>query len=376
MKKQPLFVLMQPEVRNAYWADHIRNGIRDGAHQWNDTICSADPSNSAVDLSGQHVLVAGNDINWLEASISTLMHLGAHPVIVNACMLPVRQFRCSGVVFELEEALGKCLDLLKASGRKNTVLLGANPHSVTDHVKANAFLGASSHLSEDSIIWAEESLDRCIAEFSEHLDRSECDSVICANDTAAICLSRCLTSLGYRLPEQLFIIGMGNSYVGAGMKKALTSVMFDYYEMGLMAVRLYHNLRQTPINYHSTMSLPCRLIIRDSAPLNDADSVPSIPHASDHLSNAYFESDVIRNIIQAEAMLQAGDPADREILLGILRGESCAAMAEKLFFSDRTVRYRLNKLVRQYGFQNRTELEMALRYAVGEETNTKGGFSW
>jgi len=51
-------------------------------------------------------------------------------------------------------------------------------------------------------------------------------------------------------------------------------------------------------------------------------------------------------------------------------------MAEKLFFSDRTVRYRLNKLVRQYGFQNRTELEMALRYAVGEETNTKGGFSW
>ncbi|MBE6611658.1 MAG: hypothetical protein E7632_04105, partial [Ruminococcaceae bacterium] len=212
MEHEPILVLMQPEVRNSYWADHIRNGIRDGAREWNDTICAVDP---AADLSGRHILVVGSNGSWLEASVTQLMHRGAHPVIVNACMLPMQQFRCSGVVFELEEMLDKCLSLLEASDRRHTVLLGANPNSVTDHVKADAFTKAAAHLHPDNIIWAEDSLERCVAEFAAGLEKSGCDSVICANDTAAVYLTRCLSSMGYRLPEQLYIIGMGNSYVGA-----------------------------------------------------------------------------------------------------------------------------------------------------------------
>lgn len=376
MKQEQLYVLMQPEAKNSYWADHIRNGIRDGVREWNDTVCAVNPTDSAPDFSGRHVLVVGSNIDWLEASATQLMHKGAHPVIVNACMLPVRHFRCSGVVFELEEMMHKCLALLRSAGRKHTVLLGANPNSVTDHVKADAFAKTAAGLQPGDIVWAEGNLDRCIAGFAEDLASSDCDSVICANDTAAVCLIRCLTSMGYRLPEQLYIIGMGNSHVGANLKTGLTSVMFDYHEMGKTAVRLYHNLCQSPVPCHSTVSLPCRLVIRDSAPLNDKGFIPEILPMVTHPGGSYFDSSVIQNIIRVEAMLQAGDADDREILFGIARGESCDTIADKLFFTDRTVRYRLKKLVKQFGFENRADLEAALRQALGEAVNTQGEHSW
>ena len=376
LKHQQLFVLMQPETENSFWADHIRNGIRDGVREWNDTVCTVDLANPPPMLNEQYVLVVGSNIDWLQSSIIQLIHKGVHPIIVNACMLPVRQFRCSGVVFELEEMLDKCLKLLHNAGRKNTILLGTNPHSVSDHVKAEAFTKASSHLQTENIIWAEGSLDLCISDFAEKLPGSEWDSVICANDTAAVCLSRCLTSNGYQLPDDLYIIGIGNSYVGASIRNALTSVMFDYYQMGVTAVRLYHNLLESPTPCHSIVSLPCRLIIRNSAPVHDVSSLPDALPITPCPSGTYFESDVIQNIIKVESILQSGDHADREILFGILHGESCDTIADKLFFSSRTVRYRLKKLLKQYGFENRTALENAFRCAVGEANPSEGEYLW
>lgn len=75
----------------------------------------------------------------------------------------------------------------------------------------------------------------------------------------------------------------------------------------------------------------------------------------------------MQNIIKVETVLQSVDPHDREILFGIARGENCDVIAEKLFFSDRAVRYRLSNIVRRFGFRDRKELEDALRRALGEK---------
>ncbi|MBQ8508286.1 MAG: substrate-binding domain-containing protein [Clostridia bacterium] len=367
MNNEPLYVLIQPETRNSYWADNIRTGIREAAREWRDAICAIDPARAETlpDLNERRVLVVGNDAAWLEPALSRLMNRGAQPIIVNACMLPVRQFRCSGVVFELEEMLDQCLARLNASGRRRTVLLGVNPGSVTDHVKADAFG------RPEDIIWSPGRLDDCVSDFIDRLDETGFDSVICANDTVAVCLVQQLLALGCKLPERLHIIGMGNSYVGAQLKIPLTSVMFDYRQMGEAAVRLYHSLCASPLPCHMTVSLPCRLIVRESAPVGSKPAASPIPPVIPQPQRSYFDSDMVQNIIRAEAMLQAGDTIDREILFGIARGETCDAIAERLFFSSRAVRYRIANLVKQYGFENRPALEDAIRRAIGsnEERN-------
>jgi len=360
MNNALLYVLFQPEVRNSYWADNIRIGIREAAREFRDAICAIDPARTEtpLDLGERHVLVVGNEAAWMESALTQLIDRGAHPIIVNACMLPVRQFRCSGVVFELEEMLDQCLARLSSSGRRQTVLLGVNPGSVTDRVKAEAF----AH--PENIIWSSGRLDDCVSDFIGRLDEAGFDSVICANDTVAVCLIQQLLALGCDLPERLHIIGMGNSYVGTQLKIPLTSVMFDYRQMGEAAVQLYHSLCASSVPCHMTVSLPCRLIVRESAPVGSNPTARRIMPVIHQLPHNYFDSDTVQNIIRVEAMLQAGDTIDREILFGIARGETCDAIAERLFYSSRTVRYRIANLVKQYGFESRQVLENAIRRAI------------
>ena len=113
-----------------------------------------------------------------------------------------------------------------------------------------------------------------------------------------------------------------------------------------------------------TASLPCRLVVRDSAPLSGITLPPPMPPTVTPPQRSYFDGDEVQNIIRVEAMLQAADAADREILFGLARNESCDAIAERLFFSGRAVRYRLTNLVRHWGFENRTALEEAVKRAI------------
>ena len=361
MKPDTIHIFMQPEIRGSFWADSILQGIADAARGRGDVLVAHNVGDAIPELPSRLALVVGNSRGWLEGAVARCIELGARPVIVNAGMLPLRQFRCSGVVFELEEALNNCVRSLEAQGRGRTVLLGVNPDSATDQVKADAFIKASRDLDPNDIVWANDNIDSCTLDFVDRFDSIDCDSVICANDTVAICLFRLLRERGYRLPERLYIVGIGNSYVGARLALPLTSIMFDYHQMGCAAIRLYHQLRECGFDCNMTLSLPCRLVIRDSAPLNDVRIQPPKLTADTQPRQGYFDSDNARSIIRVESILQASDDIDREILYGITRGETCDAIAERLFFSDRAVRYRLSKLLRRYGYSDRSELELEFR---------------
>lgn len=363
VKHELLYVLLQPEPQNSYWADQIRSGIREAAREGRDSIVNLSLSARMPELEGRCVLVVGNQIQWLEAAVAQLLEREALPVVVNAALLPVGQFRCSGVLFELEEILGRCIELLAASGRRRTALVGVSTGSLTDHLKAEAFQRAAIGFCEGDVFWAPGRLDECVARFVEGLEQTDYDAAICANDTVAISLLHQMEERGYALPGRLYVIGMGNSYVGAGLRIGLTSVMFDYHEMGMTAVRLCHSLCQSRTACHMTVSLPCRLVVRDSAPLTAAPEHRAARMSGEWEQPTYFGGGDVQNIIRVESILQAGDPIDREILFGLVRGESCERLSERLYISARAVRYRLTRLIRQYGFSSRVELEAALKKA-------------
>ena len=362
MRDEPLYVVMQPEAKNSFWAQLIHSGIREAAGTFHDTLCAVEPGDLSYDLKGRHALVVGNNVGWVERSTVGLMRRGAFPIIVNASVLPVNGLRCSGVTFELEEMIGRCVNLLAEAGRRRVALLGVNPNSLTDRVKADLFAKVSVDLRPGDLNWASESLETCVAEFAGRLNSSDHDAVICSNDTVAIRLL-CRLPAG-TVPDRLYVVGMGNSYIGANINGGLTSVMFDYHEMGKMSVRLYHDIVRMNADCHMTLSLPCRLIVRRTAPLSDRRSEPRMA-AAELPFGSYFSGDDVQNIIRVETMLQSCDAFDREIIFGLSRGETCDQIAERLFFSGRAVRYRLSNMIKQYGFDDRGELERAVCAALG-----------
>ncbi len=364
MKREAVYIAMQPEAENSYWAANISEDIRRAAKDAQLETVTVDLSGELPDIGGRCVLVAGNDTDWLDAALGRLAECGALPIVVNACMLPIQRYRYSGVVFGLEEMLERCLELISLDGRRKTALLGVNPSSVTDRVKADAF-SCAAYPCEREIIWSPGRLDECVADFTAKLPSSGFDAVICANDTVAICLLRLLSSVGGTLPESLCIVGMGNSFVGASL--GLTSIMFDYRKMGEMSVKLYGDLLRYGASCRITMSLPCELVVRKTAAFAE-NTAPFCDNAEVvRPKRRYFDGGEVQNIIKVETVMQSVDPHDREILFGIARGENCDVIAEKLFFSDRAVRYRLSNIVRRFGFRDRKELEDALRRALGEK---------
>ncbi len=371
MKREAVYIAMQPEAENSYWAANISEGIRRAAKDAQLETVTVDLSGDLSDVvKDRFVLTAGNDADWLDAALGRLSENGAFPIVVNACMLPIQRHRYSGVVFELEGMLDRCLELLSASGFCRTALLGVNPSSITDRVKAEAFSRAKCR-GEREIIWSPGRLDECVCEFASQFSESGFDSVICANDTVAICLLHFLSSAEVGFSESLNIVGMGDSFVGASL--GLTSIMFDYRKMGEMSVRLYCDLLKYGTSCRITMSLPCELVVRKTA--HFAEKSGEEHGASDVVrpKRHYFDGGEVQNIINVETVLQSVDPHDRESLFGIARGENCGSVAERLFFSDRAVRYRLSNIVKRFGFRDRTELENALRRALGEKRGKQNG---
>lgn len=361
MNRNEIYIVFQPQdADNNYWTGKLTEGINLCAAELSYSIHPIDINNEEVlkSLEGCPVLVVGNGNDWLTNTLNKLLDFNLHPIVTNASTISSYKYKCSSVVFEIENMINHCIKLLKSAGKERTVFLGANPNSLSDKVKCSVF-GKSGET-----VWASEKIESCVEQFVSSLASSAYDSVICANDTVAICLMHKLSSTSYKVPDDIYIIGMGNSFIGAAMDIPLTSVRFDYFKMGVTAARLYLSLLKSEGDYHAGISLPCKLIIRQSAPIFDKENHSQRRKNPKKIENLYFSGDNIQNIIRVEAMLQASNDTDREILYSIARGESYDVISKKIFLCDRAIRYRISKLISKYGFENKKELEKALRYAI------------
>ena len=137
MKDDLIYLCMQPEARNSFWSRHIRDGIEAAARQYKYEICPVDCRAIGSDmLYRRTVLIAGNHIKWLSEAMNVLKSIEAEPVIVNASLLPLDAFRCSGVFFELEEMVKLCVSYLHRCGRKKRGI----PKSVCEVVTKGLFV--------------------------------------------------------------------------------------------------------------------------------------------------------------------------------------------------------------------------------------------
>ncbi len=362
MKNQVLYITVQPEAEQAnwFWVNNIKLGIFDSAKDLQYTPCnlSLDAPDSLPMLSGMPVLVVGNDEVWLETTLRKLTRLGACGIIVNGSMQESDIRAHSGVIFELDRAIKRSLKRLTAAGRERTALLGVNPRSTSDLCKSKAFG------NPESIIWAHDKMEVCVLDFIKHFKDWGYDSVICANDTVAIFLIQNMTEQGFRLPEELYVVGMGNSYLGSVLPLSLTSIDFDYYQMGKTAIKLYGFLKENPDCGNIVSHLPCQLITRQSAPITEQVNASVSGQDTPKPQAQYFSGKNAQSIVRAEAILQACNEIDREIIFNLLAGRNVERIAEILFLTTRAVRYRIANLVKKYDFSDKTELINTFNNAI------------
>lgn len=98
--------------------------------------------------------------------------------------------------------------------------------------------------------------------FGEHPD---IDTLICATDTMAVGAVSWLKKNGYKIPEQVQIAGMGDSYLGKIVEPKLTTVHFYYKTSGMESAKMLVDMMESEdVLIHKEIKMGCKVVMRES----------------------------------------------------------------------------------------------------------------
>lgn len=370
--KKTVPIITQKVNSHSYWVKRILVGIRQSAEKRDfilDFIDSVDDARLSGYKSGSSIIVVGYVADWLKNSLDALIKKGFAPIIANAWLSPSMLKICNGVYFQLGEAIEQSIQSLTLAGMKRVALFGTNEHSLADRLKEETYQRTieSSNLNNDSLIFRGcNPLCECVDEFIDSFVENEIDAVICANDTVAIYLINRMVKNGFNIPDDLYVIGMGNSCLAQKNSIPLSSIDFDYEELGHRVFELWLCIRQDGVKVHAEITIPCRFISRTStddfvcSELTIADEQID-ETCIDNNIDEYYEDEDIQKIIKFENFLNTCDDMDYLVIREMMRGRSDSKMADSLNISDRAIRYRINKMVKKLGVQTREEIVNMVR---------------
>lgn len=368
--KNTVPIIVQNVAKHSYWVESILTGLRKSAEKSFyelDFIGRTDTLDRSDYAGHGSIIVIGYVVDWLYSTLDILLKKGFEPIVVNAGVSDTMLEKCSSVYFRLEESMKNAIEYLTSAGRKNICLFGVNNMSLADRIKEDTFLRVMSRDSEDPrelVIRGKNPLSEHVEEFFNCLQEREIDAVICSNDTLAIHLMSCMLRDGFKIPDDLYIVGMGNSLLGQKMAIPLSSIEFDYVELGSQAFSMWRYLQRSGARVHVEVAIPCRFIPRASTGMfiqTETDYnryFEDIPYDRDIEidGDEFYDDEDIQKVLKFEIFLRSCDKIDNYVLEGIFQGMSDAKMADMYNISDRAIRYRINKMAKKLGVQSRDEI--------------------
>ncbi len=355
--KKTIYLYTEPVIENAYWLSRLRSGISDFASERRYSVSEAAPDSMQ---SGGLLLILGTKEEWLTSVCQRCLSLGILAFPVNASIPGDIKARATAV-FSLERAVRDCVRYLAYLGSKRPMLVGLNHSSSADQLKRRIFTDEAEKLGITPLLLDDgtETLKATVESFRAVLGKTKADAVLCSNDTAAIILISELLGMGIPVGRSFPVIGMGNSHIGRRMTPSITTVDFDYYSLGREAARLYIYAERLPIEIEAEMSvsLPAPLIIRESTG-NTAFSDSGKQFLYTKQLNNYFGDGTSEKIIRLENYLQHCDEIDSELIF--CAEESYRSLSERLFASERTLKYRMSNILSVLGLASKNELKLSV----------------
>ena len=181
------------------------------------------------------------------------------------------------------------------------------------------------------------------------------DAVICYNTHSAIYFCARAKEDGIRVPEDMYVIGRGGLQLASAVEPSITTISCNEEEVGQQIVKLYRYLLSNPYVESATILLNCSITPREST------GCFPVEIQKDSVTDALLEqrripSAVYKEIDMIETMFKNCTKMDLRILSGLRQGVSREKLAEQEFTTISTVRYRLKRMLRLAGLENKKAL--------------------
>lgn len=323
--------MIEDEYSGTLWCKETMDGIYEkvSSLRYSVKICS-DISETEDGI----IIIIGTSPDFVLKRIDEAAEKNILPVIVG-CRHDETDCRASYVIINYDEATTCALNYLQSIRPGKTALYGVKENSFSDITKSKHFR------SEDIYFFSgENAAENCFNAFYKNL--SDYGSVLCVNYVSAVSLIKKLSEKGIRTPEDIHIACFGDSVIGSLL--GVTVITLDHNLLGRQAVMLCKYLS----SLSDRVSI-CAFASSCVVPGKTTENKICVPAKAK--SKNKYEIDIfsavkeLSDIQRLEKMLRKCDGTDFKILSMLQNNTRYSDIADGLFISDGTLKYRIKKLL-------------------------------
>lgn len=260
-----------PDLESAFFVKAIK-GINDACKkQENDIfICQSNESMSQEKMLLQ--ILTYHRVDGILISLSRETNSYNH---IKKCLdyqLPLVMFdrvkddlNCQKVVIDDEHSAFQATEYLQEKGYEEIIFLSGPSNLNICKNRSKGYLSARGN-SITNIFSTDFSSEKTSEAVRAILNEGKPDAILCINDKVAVDTISVLKKMGYKVPEQIAVMGFSNDSFGEIVEPSLTTVEQYPYKMGYRAAELLlDEINNKQVNYKKPEVLNTTIIIRASA---------------------------------------------------------------------------------------------------------------
>ena len=345
--------LIESNYAKSVWCNEVLNGI--GKKRY--SVISFDDLGKYEE--NHVVVVIGTTNSFFGDAVRACRKRNLRPLLVGAEFSDFGN-RTSSIKTDRIDAISSLVKYMHSNQRDKIALFGIAKFSAKDLEKKEAFIETMKELDlpkpHKHIYYYNEDFQSTLNNFFKNI--SDYNSVICSNDYFAVALVIEAAKRGVSVPDDIFITGYGNTYIGEKIYPSITTIAPKYYELGRQASKIYAHLADNTDITSLELFIDYDVIIRKST---DYRTLTKSNHDEiiefDPLTSSMFDDKDVKPIIGLDSILSLPDKTLIKILDSISNDESYNYIAEKLYLSDSAFRYKLNKIFGFTGVSSKRDLK-------------------
>ena len=246
---------------------------------------------------------------------------------------------------------------LKEKGCKKIALFSANPNAYHDRMRIETYKKLIFHdplvfTTNSKIYPAVEQLMTC---------NEKIDAIICINDFVAFCLMLILDSWDKDWGKKLLLLSFSGTILSSLCSPSLSSISFNYTDGGKEVATIHRTLEKNKRMAYMHIVMKSLLEKRETTLLEN----PCGMVFSDY---GEYDYEIIKAVIAPqrkcmplEKLLAMSDESDLAAIHGLVEGATLSKIAERLYLTRDTVKYRVKKLKEALNCSSTNELSEFLK---------------
>lgn len=371
MEQKTIYILVEPSMMTPIWHANSIEGLKRSAARQKRSVCQIHSVEELDDRDPPVALVIiSTNTDWTREVIDACRQRNIRPIWIGG--MP-RKFGedVSGTMYSSKSSVEEMLRYFVSCGRQRVALIGINENAANDSTKRDAFLVAARQMNLPitgrDIYCSNKGAANPLEAFFDNMEQY--DGVLCSNDYIAANVLSHAEARGIGIPEELYVAGLGDTFLCRYTKPSLTSATRSYIQTGEQAFNIWKQLNNDPSIFSIVVTVKCEIKPRAStaySPLPDEEVVPALEMAAPTMAEGTIlaQTHAVRSL---EYCLSNCDQMDMRIIRGMLRGDSVEKIAEEMFISVGTARYRLKKLYTAAAVNTKAEFVTLFERYIGNE---------